>query len=199
MTSDSVAQNLLLHRLRLGLTQEQLAERAGVTARTIQRIEATGAAHLTTLTLLATALAIPVQALQTPAPTPKSPAPTPVSADRHALVLLQLLPLLGAVVPFANVLAPLFYWLHRRSDDPVFAAQARLVVNFQLSVTVGIGAAVGLLLSYFPAGLGLLMLCSAGALALSLVNARRAWRGVRVRYPLALPALSSGPKVGSPA
>ncbi len=106
MNPASVARNLLHYRLSQGLTQEQLAERAGVTARTIQRIEAaTGAAHPTTLALLAGALAVPVQDLsREPAGEPTLPA-APASASPDALVLLHLLPLLG-LLPFANVLAP---------------------------------------------------------------------------------------------
>ncbi len=192
MNPASVARNLLHHRLSQGLTQEQLAERAGVTARTIQRIEATGAAHPTTLALLAGALAVPVQDLSRgPAGEPTPPA-GPASAFPNALVLLHLLPLLGALLPFANVLAPLLFWLYKRGDDPNFEQQGRLVVNFQVSMTLGVGLAVGLLLGCFPVGLGLLILSYGCSLGMSLVNARRAWRGAPVHYPLALPVLGTG-------
>ena len=192
MNSESVARNLLHHRLGQGLTQEQLAERAGVTARTIQRIEAaTGAAHPTTLALLAGALAVPVQDLwREPAGNP-TPPDGPASASPTALVLLHLLPLLGVLLPFANVLAPLFFWLYQRGDEPTFEQQGRLVVNFQVSVTLGVGLAVGMLLLYFPVGLGLLVLSYGGSVGMSLVNARRAWRGAPVHYPLALPVLDT--------
>ncbi len=65
------------------------------------------------------------------------------------------------------------------------------MVNFQLSLTLGVGLAVGLLLSYFPMGLGLLVLSYGCSLGMSLVNARRAWRGTPVHYPLALPVLGT--------
>ncbi|GAA4037905.1 hypothetical protein GCM10022409_23950 [Hymenobacter glaciei] len=195
MNKELVARNLLHQRTLRGLTQEQLAERAGITARTIQRIEAaTGAPHLTTLALLAGALAIPVQALSQE-PTAALPVVEPGRASpimtSNQLALLHLVPLLGIVVPFANILAPVFFWLSRRATDARFDAQGRAVINFQLSMTLGIGLGVGCLVLYFPVGAVLLALCYGLVVAMSVVNAQRALRNHRVYYPLSLPIFSS--------
>lgn len=188
MDKEAVAQNLLSQRQHRGFTQEQLAERAGVTTRTIQRIEAgSGAPHLSTLSLLAAALSISVQEL-TQAPEPTATVfPAPTAAP--ALVLLHLLPLLGLVLPFANVLAPLFFWLYKRTEDPRYDAHAPAVVNFQAAMTLGIGGAVVLLVWYFPVGLLLLGLCYGLILGFSIRNARRAFRGRPVHFPFSVPVL----------
>lgn len=97
---------------------------AGVTARTIQRVEAAaGTPQLTTLALLAGALGISVQELAQARveDTPTQPAAT----DNGTLAQRHLVPLLGLVVPFANVLAPLFFWLYARSLDARLDAPAR--------------------------------------------------------------------------
>ncbi|MVN77809.1 DUF4870 domain-containing protein [Hymenobacter sp. HMF4947] len=188
MNKELVARNLLHQRTSRGLTQEQLAEQAGVTARTIQRVEAAaGTPQLTTLALLASALGISVQELaQAPvADTPSRPA----AKDNGTLALLHLLPLLGLVVPFAHVLAPLFFWLYARPLDVRLDTQGRAVVNFQVAMTLGIGLGVGLLVLCFPVGALLLLGCYGLVLGMSLVNARRALRNQPVHYPLALPVL----------
>ncbi|GAA4350070.1 hypothetical protein GCM10023185_07410 [Hymenobacter saemangeumensis] len=188
MDKEAVARNLLLQRQQRGLTQEQLAERAGVTTRTIQRIEAgSGAPHLSTLSLLAGALELPVQDLmKNPELLADGPKATVAGSN---LMLLHLLPLLGLLLPFANVLAPLFYWLYKRTDNRCYDAHAPAVVNFQATMTFGIGVAVVLLVLYFPVGLLLLGLCYGLIVGFSIRNARRAWRGQPACYPLSLPLL----------
>lgn len=194
MNKELVARNLLRQRTLRGLTQEQLAEQAGVTARTIQRVEAaTGVPHPSTLALLAGALAISVQELlQEPAGAPPvqfPPANAAPGTTASQLALLHLVPLLGMAVPFANVLAPVFFWLHARAADADFDAQGRAVINFQATMALGIGLGVGGLVLYFPVGAGLLALSYGLVVTMGLVNAWRALRHRRIHYPLALPIL----------
>ncbi|TGE20868.1 helix-turn-helix domain-containing protein [Hymenobacter metallicola] len=133
MSKELIARTLLQLRNRRAITQEQLAARSGVGIPTIQRIEAAAAtAQLSTLALLAKALEAPVQTLTDPAP--QEPLPGPSSADarpgsaRRELVLLHVLPLLGWVLPLANVAAPLLYWLYKREQHECLDAQGRLVL-----------------------------------------------------------------------
>jgi uncharacterized Tic20 family protein/DNA-binding XRE family transcriptional regulator len=183
-----VAQNLRQQRRRKGWTQEQLAERSRVTVRTIQRIEnAQVEPQLQTLALLAGALELDVQQL----------SPTPVAeeensgegADLKWLLLLHLSPLVGLLLPFANLLAPLLLWLYHREKDPLVEAHGRAVVNFHLTATLVFMAGVALLLVFFEAGILLLLLVSAYTLALTLLNTRRVAKNESYRYPFSIPVL----------
>lgn len=59
MKNTELAERLVYQRKLKGLSQEQLADRTGVTVRTIQRLEKSDATpHLRTVKLLAAALSI---------------------------------------------------------------------------------------------------------------------------------------------
>ncbi|MBC5992757.1 helix-turn-helix domain-containing protein [Pontibacter cellulosilyticus] len=105
MKKATIAQNLLRHRKRKGLTQEQLSENYGVTVRTIQRIEnAKVEPHFQTLSLLAQSLEVEVKELSCSEP---ADAPQSNTAVRKWLLLFHLLPLMGVLIPFANLMLPL--------------------------------------------------------------------------------------------
>lgn len=81
-----------------GWTQEQLAEIAGLNARTVQRVEAGGNASAETGMALASALDCPLPELSgqwaasaSPASQPGPPAPGPVLAGKSAWLILVLL------------------------------------------------------------------------------------------------------------
>ncbi|WP_299706967.1 DUF4870 domain-containing protein [uncultured Pontibacter sp.] len=66
----------------------------------------------------------------------------------------------------------------------------RAVVNFHLTATLAFMAGVALLLILFQLGLLLIMLTSAYAVALILLNARRVMKGENYSYPLSLAIMS---------
>jgi serine-type D-Ala-D-Ala carboxypeptidase/endopeptidase len=185
----TVARNLRHQRRRKGLTQEQLSESSGVAIRTIQRIEnAKVEPHLQTLVLLADTLDLEVHELS--AMTSTEDASQGCVADRKWLLLLHLSPIVGFIIPFANLIVPLILWAYKQDDHPLYNEHGRAVVNFHLTVTLVFMAGVALLLVLFQVGLLLIMLTSAYALALILLNARRVMKDENYSYPLSLAIMS---------
>ena len=145
-------------RIRRGWTQEDLADKAGVTVRTIQRIE-TGAtqARLYTLKALAEVLGTEVESLLHPDPvtvqvSQVSPAveqagaaPDPVLEKQDDLYLLNLSSFLFLVIPFIHALLPYKIWRRHRST---LYAPGRRIVLFQLKWTITLHGLLLIMLIY---------------------------------------------------
>ena len=131
METQSIAKNLLYQRKLKGYTQEELSERTEVTVRTIQRIEKGDVRpHLQTVRLLATALGIEVKDLL-PLENPKEE-----NIQKKWLLLFHSIPFLGFIIPLANILVPLFLWIHKREDNTLYDIHGAKVINFQISITL---------------------------------------------------------------
>lgn len=193
MHSQSLSKNLLYYRKLKGMSQEKLAESSGVTVRTIQRIERGEVnSHMHTLKQLAEALEVPVQELL-PIENPKEEA-----IQTKWLLLIHSTPLLGAILPLTNFLVPLFIWIHKREDNPVYDRHGRAVINFQLTISLLILLSLGLLLlrpllhlnmgngSFFTAVMLYLGLLVFNVLCI-VVNIFTVLSSGRFYYPLAIP------------
>ncbi|MBR9908395.1 MAG: serine hydrolase [Gammaproteobacteria bacterium] len=131
MKNTELAERLVYQRKLKGLSQEQLADRTGVTVRTIQRLEKNEATpHLRTVKLLAAALDIDVDDLL------QLENPKEESIQIKWLLLIHATPFIGFMVPFLNILVPLFLWIHKREDNPLYDAHGRSVINFQITMTL---------------------------------------------------------------
>lgn len=131
MENQSLSKNLVYQRKLKGYSQEKLSELSGVTVRTIQRIERGEVnSHMNTLKLLADALEIQMEELL-PMENPKNEA-----IQTKWLLLLHSVPLLGALIPLTNIVLPLFIWIHKREDNPLYDRHGRAVINFQLTITL---------------------------------------------------------------
>lgn len=131
MKNVQFAEQLTYQRKLKGLSQEQLAEKTKVTVRTIQRIEKGSVSpHLRTVKLLAAALDIKVDDLM------QLNDPREESIETKWLLLMHVSPFVGLVLPFLNILCPLFVWVHKREDSPVYDSHGRAVINFQITMTL---------------------------------------------------------------
>ena len=131
MKNAPFAEQLSYQRKRKGLSQEQLAEKTRVTVRTIQRIEKGEVTpHLRTVKLLAAALELDVDDLL------QLDNPREESTQTKWLLLMHSSPFIGFVLPFLNILLPLFIWIHKREDNTVYDSHGRAVVNFQITMTL---------------------------------------------------------------
>ena len=131
MKSASISEILIYQRKLKGYTQEDLSEKTTVGVRTIQRIEKGEThPHLQTIKLLAAGLDIEVNVLL-PLENPNEEV-----LNRKWMLLLHGIPFLGFVIPFGNILFPLFLWIHKAEDNDVYDLHGRAVVNFQLSMTL---------------------------------------------------------------
>lgn len=130
MKTQSIGKNLQYQRKLKGYTQDKLSEKSEITIRTIQRIEKGEVnPQLQTIKLLSNALEITVDDLMV-LENPKKEA-----LQKKWLLFLHGSPLLGFIFPF-SVLIPLFLWLHKREDNPIYNEHGIKVINFQLSVTI---------------------------------------------------------------
>ncbi|MCG2459378.1 serine hydrolase [Flavobacteriaceae bacterium F89] len=128
MNKRSLAESLKYQRKIKGFSQEELSNKTNVTVRTIQRIEkAEVNPHLNTIKLLAVALDIEVNELL-PLDNPKEE-----TIKKKWLLLLHATPLLGIFIPLCNVLIPLFIWIHKREDNPIYDKHGIKVINFQIT------------------------------------------------------------------
>lgn len=181
----AVARNLRHQRKQKGLTQEQLSESSGVAIRTIQRIEnARVEPHLQTLSLLARSLEMEVQELMYAEPADET-SPTE-AAVRKWLLVFHLLPLVGALIPFANLILPLILWAYKRDEHPLFEEHGRAVINFHLTVTLAFMLGIVLLVLLFPVGLLLLILIAVYALILIFWNTKQISKNEGCNYPLSI-------------
>jgi len=131
MESNSIGKNLIYQRKLKGFTQQELSEKTQVTVRTIQRIEKGDVnPHLQTVKLLASVLNIGVDDLLI------LENPKEENIQKKWLILLHSTPFLGFMIPLANILFPLFLWIHKREDNAVYDAHGRKIINFQISMSI---------------------------------------------------------------
>jgi len=130
MTTQSIGKNLVYQRKLKGFTQNKLAELSDVTIRTIQRIEKGDVnPQLQTIKLLANALEIEVDDILV------IENPKEESVQNKWLLMIHGSPMVGFIFPL-SILLPLFLWIHKRDDNPIYDAHAVKVINFQISVNI---------------------------------------------------------------
>ncbi len=131
METQSIAKNLVYYRKLRGYTQEDLSSKTQVTVRTIQRIEKGSVQpHLQTIKLLADGLGIEVDTLL-PLENPKEE-----TIQKKWLILLHSTPFLGFIIPLANILFPLFLWIHKREDNKIYDNHGAKIINFQITMSL---------------------------------------------------------------
>jgi|SRR3954463_4100210 uncharacterized Tic20 family protein len=105
--------------------------------------------------------------------------------DRTLVVLCHLLGLAGfTAIPFANVLAPLFFWFWKKEGNPEVDAHGKEAINFQISVTIY--AIIAGLSWLILIGIILLPVVLIGALVLVIIASLEASKGRFYRYPLTI-------------
>ncbi len=189
MKNQSLSENLIYQRKLKGYTQEELSGRTTVGVRTIQRIEKGEVQpHLQTVRLLAAGLDVEVDDLLI------LDDPNEEVIQRKWMLLIHGIPFLGLIIPFANVLIPLFIWISKANDNKVYDAHGRAVVNFHLSINLYF--ILSLLVFFIIPGFSFFI---TGAVFLygiivSIVNISSALERQTCNYPLSIPFLK--PKKG---
>lgn len=131
MKSQSINETLLFQRKLKGLTQSELSDQSGIAIRTIQRIEKGEAQpHMQTIKLLAEALNVSIDELVV------LENPKEESIKRKWMLLIHASPFSGFIIPLANVLFPLFTWMGKAEDNPIYDKHGREVVNFYSSLNL---------------------------------------------------------------
>ena len=186
METQSIAKNLVYQRKLKGYTQEELSEKTQVTIRTIQRIEKGDVnPHLQTVKLLATALNIEVDDLLL------LENPKEEIILKKWLILMHSTPFLGFIIPLANILFPLFLWVHKREDNKIYDNHGVKIINFQITMSI----------LYLFSFIGLLTIEKWGFLffisvipfsvAVMVFNIVKSMNSQKCYYPLSIPFLKS--------
>ncbi|MDC6355368.1 MULTISPECIES: serine hydrolase [unclassified Robiginitalea] len=184
----TLGENLIYQRKKQGLSQEELAGKTQVTVRTIQRIEKGDVnPHLQTVKLLAAALSVEVEDLM-PIDNPREE-----TIQAKWLLLIHATPLLGLFIPFLNVLLPLFLWIHKREDHPLYYRHGAQVINFQITVLLLYLASFAALLTWEGYGFVFFITVIPLCIAITFANIIYALRSRKCFYP-AIPFLGSGRK-----
>ncbi len=184
MKNQSISENLIYQRKLKGYTQEDLSEKTSVGVRTIQRIEKGEVQpHLQTVKLLAVGLDINVDDLIV------IENPKEETIQRKWMLLLHGLPFFGLIIPFANVLFPLFVWIHKAEDNKIYDEHGRAVINFHSTISL---LFVLSLLAFFPFpgfnffGTAVVFLYG---IVISIINIYSALGSGTCKYPLSIPFL----------
>ena len=131
MKQQTLKENLLYQRKLKGYTQDELSDRTTVGVRTIQRIEKGEVQpHLQTVKLLAVGLDVEVDDLIV------LDNPKEETIKRKWMLMLHASPFFGLIIPFANVLFPLFTWISKAEDNKIYDAHGRAVVNFHCTLNL---------------------------------------------------------------
>ena len=186
MNNKSLAERLVYHRKIKGFSQEILSHKTNVTVRTIQRIENAEVAnpHLNTIKLLAVALDIEVDQLL-PLSNPKEE-----TIKKKWLLLLHATPLLGLFLPPCNILIPLFLWIHKRDDNPIYNEHGIKVINFQITVLLLAILAFVSLVTIEKWGFFIFILTVPICIGIVIFNIIFVIQKDKCYYPLAIPFLS---------
>ena len=186
MDNLSLAKNLIYQRKLKGLTQQELSARTEVTVRTIQRIEKGDVnPHLQTINLLATALEIEVDDLL------QLENPKEEAIQKKWLLLMHGTPLLGFVIPFCNVLLPLFLWIHKREDNSLYDNHGVKVINFHITVLLLYALAFVALLTVEKWGFVFFISVIPLCVLIVIANIIYAVKQHKCYYPLSIPFLKS--------
>ncbi len=184
MENYSLAKNLTYQRKLKGYSQEDLSEKTNVAVRTIQRIEKGDTnPHLQTIKLLAAALEIEVEDLLV------LENPKTENLQKKWLLLLHSTPILGLVLPLCNVLFPLFLWIHKREDNPIYDEHGRKVINFQITMTLLFVLSLIALVTIEGWGFFFFMAVIPFTLIVTIINIVTALNSQKCYYPLAFPFL----------
>lgn len=188
MKQSTLQENLLYQRKLKGYTQDELAERTTVGVRTIQRIEKGEVQpHLQTVKLLAVGLGVEVEDLIVL----HDPKEEPIK--RKWMLLLHASPFFGFIIPFANILFPIFIWINKAEDNTKYDLHGRAVINFHCSMSLYL--LLSLLLFFVIPGynyfvtLGIVLL----GIIITIKNIMSALESGSCKYPLSLPFLKPAP------
>ncbi|GGG64125.1 helix-turn-helix domain-containing protein [Epilithonimonas arachidiradicis] len=170
------------YRRKKGLSQQQLADVSGVSARTIQRIE-TGKveAHPATLKMLAEALEVETEELTVIKQLSKSPES---NNDYKVKPVFHVLALIGLFFPIFNIILPTLLWFLKKDESIVYDLEGKLAINFQITMSLLFVPSVLLLIFVFPVGFPLVMIIYFYTLVMCVINIFRSINKKDSFYPL---------------
>ncbi len=125
--------------------------------------------------------------------TPRSAVRTPEDLEargREWAMFLHLSQLLGFLLPFGGVIAPLLIWQVKKDELPDIDDHGRVVMNWALSVLIYFVGAV--VLAFVLIGIPLLLVLAVLAVVFPIIGGIKANEGELWRYPLSIPFFETG-------
>lgn len=164
-------------RKQKGMTQEDLAEKTGLSVRTIQRIES-GEVDPRSYTLSQIAEALGVDLVDLTKEQEENQPKMPESERRKWLTWLHLSGLFILIFP------PLIIWVLKKDEVPEMDQHGRDVMNFQISIAIYLFA--GALSVFLAVGILLLPLLGIFSTFVIIINTVRVLNGNSYKYPLSI-------------
>ncbi|MCA6067800.1 helix-turn-helix domain-containing protein [Chryseobacterium sp. RG1] len=166
-----------------GLSQQQLADVSGVSARTIQRIESGKVeAHPATLKMLADALEVETEELTVNEQLPESPE---IKNGDKIKPVFHILALIGLFFPVFNIILPGIFWLFKKDESPDYDLEGKSTVNFQITMSLLFIPSVLLMIFVFSIGFSLVLIIYFYTLVMCVINIFRSINKKNSFYPLA--------------
>lgn len=110
---------------------------------------------------------------------------TPANRDENMWAMFcHLSALVGFVIPFGNIIAPLIIWTLKKDEYPHVNDQGKEAINFQLSITVYI--LISVILVFVVIGIPLLIILGIFSLIMTVIAALNANDGNKYRYPFTI-------------
>jgi hypothetical protein len=113
---------------------------------------------------------------------------TPSKDAKTWAMLAHLLALVGLVIPFGNIIAPLIVWLVKKDEHPFVDDQGKESLNYQIGVTILMVLLLAVGTALLAVCVGIVVLALALVLAIAviifvIIAAIKANEGVAYRYP----------------
>jgi len=170
------------YRRNKGLSQQQLADVSGVSGRTIQRIESGKVeAHPATLKMLADALEIEIEELMVNDQIPESQE---IKNGDKIKPVFHILALIGLFFPVFNIILPGLLWFFKKDESQAYDLEGKLVVNFQITMSLLLVPSVLLMVFVFSVGFPLVIIIYFYVLVMCVINIFRSINKRDSFYPL---------------
>lgn len=179
----TMTSKLANYRRIKGLSQQQLADISGVSAKTIQRIESGKVeAHPATLKMLADALEVETEELKVNEQLPESPE---IKNGDKIKPVFHILALIGLFFPVFNIILPGVFWLFKKDESPDYDLEGKSTVNFQITMSLLFIPSVLLMIFVFSIGFSLVLIIYFYTLVMCVINIFRSINKKNSSYPLA--------------
>jgi uncharacterized Tic20 family protein len=110
---------------------------------------------------------------------------TPATQDERTWgMIAHLSALVGVIIPFGSIIAPLVIWLVKRDQSSYIAEHAKEALNF--NITVGIAGVICWILVFVFIGVLLAIALAIYWLVMTIIAAIKANEGQLYRYPFAI-------------
>ena len=104
--------------------------------------------------------------------------------ERMWAMIAHLSAVVGFIIPFGNIIAPLLIWILKKDESAFINDQGKEALNFQISVTIY--AIVCVILIFVVIGILLIIILGVLVLIFVIIASINSYDGKAYRYPLTM-------------